>query len=244
MEVWLTKLEDHLQEHSPADTRKLLEDRQMTLAAASYQGGLLLSQGEQRKAHHDHFLRRLDLCQRLGIPTLLVSADFAGPVGPADLGRAVESLRSAARWAAGFDVRLALEFHGRAAFCSSLDTAVALVAQCGEPNVGVNLDVFHYYTGPSKFEDLALLRPANLAFVQLCDLAGVPRELAGDSDRILPGEGDFQLGPIVRQLRALGYDGWVSLELLNPTLWQARPSSVAELGFRALERLLHDPPAQ
>ncbi len=28
MEVWLTKLETHLEKHSPAQTRKLLEDRQ------------------------------------------------------------------------------------------------------------------------------------------------------------------------------------------------------------------------
>ena len=80
LEVWLTKLETHLETHSAADTRKLLEDHQMTLAAASYQGGLLLSQGEQRKAHYDHFKRRLDLCQAFGIPTLLVVADFVGKV--------------------------------------------------------------------------------------------------------------------------------------------------------------------
>ena len=55
MEVWLTKLENHLDKHSVADTQKLLRDRGMTLAAAAYQGGLLLSQGEQRKAHYDHF---------------------------------------------------------------------------------------------------------------------------------------------------------------------------------------------
>ena len=43
-EVWLTKLETHLESHGPADTKKLLQDHQMTLAAAAYQGGLLLSQ--------------------------------------------------------------------------------------------------------------------------------------------------------------------------------------------------------
>ena len=131
----------------------------MTLAAASYQGGLLLSQGEQRKAHYDHFKRRLDLCQTFGIPTLLVVADFVGKVDATALERAVVSLKQAAQWAAAFDVRLALEFRGSATFCSSLDTALSLVAACGEPNVGVNLDVFHYYTGPSKFDDLALLTP-------------------------------------------------------------------------------------
>lgn len=238
MEVWLTKLETHLETHSLADTRKLIEDKQMTLAAASYQGGLLLSQGEQRKAHYDHFRRRLDLCQRFGIPTLLVAADFVERVTQTDLERAVVSLAQAAQWAAGFDVRLALEFRGNATFCSSLDTALALAAQCGEPNVGVNFDVFHYYTGRSKFEDLGLLTPANLAFVQLSDLAGTPRELASDSDRILPGEGDFQLEPILRRFRELGYDGWVSLELMNPVLWRTKATQVAELGVAALRRLL------
>jgi sugar phosphate isomerase/epimerase len=115
---------------------------------------------------------------------------------------------------------------------------VALVAQCGEPNVGVNLDVFHYYTGPSKFEDLGLLTPANLAFVQVCDVAGVPRELATDSDRILPGDGEFHLAPIVQHLRQVGYTGYVSLELMNPTLWKIKPAQVAELGMSALRRLL------
>ncbi len=238
MEVWLTKLETHLETKSVADTRRLLDERQMTLAAAAYQGGLLLSQGDQRKAHFDHFKRRLDLCQSFGIPTLLVVADFVDRISETDLRRAVVSLTEAARWAAGFDVRLALEFRGSAAFCTSLDTALSLVAACGEPNVGVCLDVFHYYTGPSKFDDLALLTKENLAFVQVCDLAGVPRELATDGDRIFPGEGDFNLEPIIRHLRSIGYDGWVSLELLNPTLWQGKVAQVAELGLGAVQRLL------
>ena len=112
------------------------------------------------------------------------------------------------------------------------------MARCGEPNVGVNFDVFHYYTGPSKFEDLERLTADNLAYVQLSDLAGVPRELATEADRILPGEGDFRLGPILDRLRTIGYGGWVSLELMNPTLWQMKPARVAEIGITALRRLL------
>jgi len=238
MEVWLTKLETHLEKQSASDTRKLLQDRQMTLAAAAYQGGLLLSQGEQRQAHYDHFKRRLDLCQAFGIPTLLLVADFVESIDATSLQRAMVSLKQAAQWAAGFHVRLGLEFRGHSTFCSSLDTALSLVSACGEPNVGVVLDVFHYYTGPSKFDDLALLTRDSLAHVQVCDVAGIPRELATDSDRIFPGEGDFRLEPILQRLQAIGYDGWVSLELMNPTLWQGKCSSVAELGLAAVQRLL------
>ena len=234
LEVWLTKLEQHLEQHSVADTRRLLDQRGMTLAAAAYQGGLLLSQGEQRKAHYDDFRKRLDLCQQFGIKTLLVAADFTAKIDQTDLSRALVSLKQAAQWAAGFEVTLALEFRGQNTFCASLDTALALVTECGEPNVGVNLDVFHYYTGPSKFEDFAHLSVDRLAHLQLADLAGVARELATDADRVLPGDGDFQLAAILDVLRQLGYDGWISLELFNPTLWRANPQQVAEIAFTSL----------
>ena len=236
VEVWLTKLETHLEAHALDDTRQLLGSRGLVPAAASYQGGLLLSQGEQRQTHFDHFRRRLELCQAFGIGTLLLVADFAQRPDALALERAVVSLKQAAQWAAGFGVHLALEFRGADTFCNCLDTALTLVEHCAEPNVGVNLDVFHYYKGPSKPEDLDRLTPQNLAFVQLCDVAGVPRELMTDADRVMPGEGDFRLAPLVERLGAIGYDGWVSLELLNPVLWRMKASQVAELGLMALRR--------
>lgn len=240
VEVWLTKLEQHLDAVSVTDTCKALADRGLTLPAAAYQGGLLLSQGEQRKVHFDHFRRRLELCQAFGVRTLVLAADFAQKPDPQGLGRAVVSLTQAGRWAAAYGVRLALEFRGTDAFCSCLDTAVSLTEQAREPNVGVCLDVFHYYKGPSKPEDLGRLTAANLFHVQVCDVAGVPRELMTDSDRVMPGDGDFRFGPVVRRLREINYDGAVALELMNPELWRANPKQVLELGLTALERLLAD----
>jgi 2-keto-myo-inositol isomerase len=237
-ELWLTKLEKHLESSSIESTRKLLHDHNLAPAAAAYQGGLLLSQGEQRRAHFDHFRRRLELCQAIGIPTMLVVADFAHRPDATALQRAVVSLAQAAQWAAGFNVRLALEFRGSDAFCTSLDTALGLVAQCGEPNVGVCFDLFHYYKGPSKPEDLVGLTRQTLAHVQFSDVAGVPRELMTDADRVLPGDGDFHFGPVVERLKAIEYDGYVSLEVTNPVLWEMKLTQVAELGLVALRRVV------
>jgi 4-hydroxyphenylpyruvate dioxygenase len=237
VEVWLTKLERHLEDHSAGDTRKLLADTGVSVPAGSYHGGLLLSQGEARTAALDHFKRRLDLCQTFGIRTLVVAADHAKP-DTGSLARAVTSLAEAGRWAAGFGVNLALEFRGANAVCTSLDTAVAVVAQCGEPNVGVCLDVFHYHQGPSKPEDLALLTADNLFHVQVCDVAGIPRELMTDSDRVLPGEGDFHLTAILQRLKEIGYVGAVSVEVMNPVLWKAKPSQLGELALASVQRLI------
>ena len=238
VEVWLTKLEQHLETTSTDETTRLLADSGVALAAAAYQGGLLLSQGEQRQAHFEHFKKRLDLCQRFGIPTVILVADFsAAPSKHDDVGRAMKSLVEAARWAAGYGVRLALEFRGTDSFCNCLDTAITLVEQCGEPNLGVCLDAFHFYKGPSKAEDLERLTLANLAHVQVCDVAGMPREWMTDSDRVMPGDGDFRLDPILARLRELGYAGSVSLELMNPMLWAVSPVQVVETAKRAMERL-------
>src|SRR5262245_3230075 len=132
MEVWLTKLETHLEKHSAEETHQLLRDRRMTLAAAAYQGGLLLSQGDERRTHADHFQRRLALCQEFGIGTLLVVADFMDDVDLIGMQRAQVSLKQAAQLAGTFGVRLALEFRAKNAWCASLDTALALIAACDE----------------------------------------------------------------------------------------------------------------
>ncbi len=238
LEVWLTKLENFLQRNSLDATRRLIEEHGVRLAAAAVQGGILLTQGEARRESFALLERRLELCHSLEIETLVVAADFADEVSSTDYERAVVSLKQAALLAAPRGVRLALEFHGRARFCNNLSTAAALVEHAGEPNAGICFDVFHYYTGPSKFEDLALLSRDNLFHVQLSDLAGIPRELATDSDRVLPGDGDFALPPILDYLRSIGYAGFVSVELMNPNLWRLDPVQVSEVAITALRKLL------
>jgi sugar phosphate isomerase/epimerase len=242
VEIWLTKLETYLQSHSVVEAKSLLVEYALQPVAAASQGGLLLSQGLEREAHWNLFRSRLELLQELEVPTLIVAADFVTDLVPEDYGRAARSLVEACKLAKGSGVRLALEFQKGSKFCSSLDTTLALIAQSGAENLGVCLDLFHYYTGPSKFEDLGYLSTENLAWVQACDLSSVPRELAGDGDRIFPGEGDFQLEPILDHLAAIGYEGYVSLEVLNPQIWAIAAERVADAGRQALERLLRPHP--
>lgn len=238
VELWLTKLELFLESHPLDEVRTRLRDLGLRAEAASFQGGLLLSSGEERNVHWNHFQSRLALLGELEIGTLVMVPDFnREPMGD-DLPRAVASLAEAADLARRHHVRLALEFSRSAHFCASLDTAAALVAQVGSENLGVCLDLFHYYCGPSKFEDLGFLSPSSLAWVQLCDLAGTPRELAGDADRVLPGDGDFQIAPILDSLAAIGYTGAVSVEVLNPRLWAISADRVAQVALQALSRTL------
>ena len=200
VELWLTKLETYLETHTVAEARALLDGDGLEPAAAASQGGLLLSRGAEREAHWDHFRRRLAILHELGVPTLVVAADFNRDLVPDDYPRAAAALAEAAE---------AARAGGRP-------------AGAGVPEVGAVLRQPRHDARPDPPERRrgrgGLPRPVPLLHraeqvrgPRLPDAReprlgpalrprGHPRELAGDGDRILPGEGDFQIGPILDQL--------------------------------------------
>jgi sugar phosphate isomerase/epimerase len=169
---------------------------------------------------------------------LVVAGDVFGPLGPEDLSRLSMSLSEAAKRAADAGVRLALEFDARASFPNNLQSAVAVVEDVGHPALGICLDWFQFAVGPSKPLDLGLLSVKTLAHVQLSDIADVPREMASDTDRILPGEGSSPPDDLVRLLTSIGYSGAVAIELHNPQLWRVPPRQFGEIAMTALRRVL------
>ncbi|NDC54601.1 MAG: sugar phosphate isomerase/epimerase [Planctomycetia bacterium] len=238
VDLWLGQADAFLEAHDVATLRERFLRHGIAPVAASFQGGLLTSQGDARREHWRTFEGRLALCGDLGIPVLVVAGDAFGPLATQDLGRLSASLVEAAKRAADAGVRLALEFDARASFPDNLQSAVALVEDVGSPSLGVCLDWFHYTVGPSKPLDLWLLSRDNLAHVQLSDIADVPREMAGDTDRILPGEGSSPPDDLVRRLAEIGYPGAVAVELHNPALWRVPPRQFGEVAVTALRKLL------
>src|SRR3569832_1977477 len=85
VEVWLTKLENFLDDHTPQEILAQAAERNLKFAAAAFQGGLLAAQGEARKAAWEQFERRLAVCQALAIPTLVVTPDYLGPFQHVDI---------------------------------------------------------------------------------------------------------------------------------------------------------------
>jgi 2-keto-myo-inositol isomerase len=238
VDLWLGHAETYLESHGPGELKELFEARGIMAVAASFQGGLLTSQGDARREHWSHFESRLGLLRELAIPVLVVAGDAFGPLTPQDLARLSVSLSEAAARAADAGVRLALEFDARASFPNNLQSAVALVEDVGRPNLGICLDWFHFSVGPSKPLDLHLLSRETLAHVQLSDTADVPREMATDADRILPGEGSSPPDELVQRLVEIGYAGAVSVELHNPRLWRVPPRQFGEIAMTSLRTLL------
>ena len=210
----------------------------MTAPVASLQGGLLDSQYTAHRDQWDQFRHRLQVCRDLGIATLVVACDINRPITRQHFDRVLASLGQIAQEAESARVRVAVEFQAQSTLGNNLQTMTAMMDHIGSPALGICLDVFHYYVGPSQPEDLCCLTVDNLFHTQFCDLADVPREFATDSDRILPGDGDIPFDPILTRLRELCYGGLVAVEVMNPQLWQVPPREFGEIAITALRKVL------
>jgi 2-keto-myo-inositol isomerase len=89
------------------------------------------------------------------------------------------------------------------------------------------LDCYHFWSGLSKFEDLDLLRPGELAHVHFQDVPDMPRELLDTTTRIIPGDGIAPLRRILHKLSEKGYAGPLSVELFLPEFQKADPYETA-----------------
>ena len=230
VELWLDKLKPFLEKHTLKDARKLLADRGIKAIGACYQGGLMLTRDKQRQEVLAEFRTKLETCEALGVPVLVVPSDFpAGSVTRDDYDRAADGLREAADIAGRHKVALAIEFIKGGKLVGSLRTALALARKTEKKNVGVLLDTFHLYAGASKVEHILEMKKSELLLVHINDLAPGYIEIATDKDRVLPGEGVLPLKEMLNTLSRIGYDGYCSVELFNEELWRQDTQEAARL---------------
>lgn len=245
IELWFTAVEEFLRGKSLAEIHRILAEHGVRVAAISAHGGLFRREEDASRLAWELFETRLRLAAELNAPIVVVLAD----VTPSDLPSttdpvpwALEKLDRFATAAAAVGVQVALEFQARSALISNLGTAREFVEALGHPALGVCLDICQFHAGASQDADWGIDHRFLPLHVQIADWGGVPRELATDADRILPGEGDIPMSLWLEILRRRQYAGAISLELMNPIFWSLPPIQVTTAGFGALQSVLANVP--
>jgi 2-keto-myo-inositol isomerase len=171
----------------------------------------------------------------ISVPSVLPAAGLPEPEITA---RTVAALRQMAVVAAPFGVRVGFEFLGFPT-CSvnTLAAARRIVDDVGDANVGVVIDVFHFYAGGSRLEDLDGLHADRLFIVHLDDAEPGDPAALGDAHRLWPGDGVIPLRPLLERIERLGYRNAYSLELFRPEYWAMDPLVVARTGLEKMRRL-------
>lgn len=240
VEVWLhEKMEQYIAAHSAATVRRMLDDHGLGVVGVCFHFGVMLSTGAERQSNLEQFQSKLETCNTLGSPVLVVPTDFPeGEVAAADYEKAAEGLAEAADMAAAHEVNLAVEFIKGAKLIGTLRQALELVRTCGRDNVGVLLDTFHLCMGDSEVDDLDNVRDGDILLVHVNDVPALEcdKSKIEDSDRVLPGNGVLPLEDIIARLQAKGYEGYYSLELFNEQLWKKDAVSIARTSYEHLLR--------
>lgn len=162
------------------------------------------------------------------------------PAGePGWLNGAPERFRQVCQVAAGYGVRIALEFPGIAPEVKDLRSARDLVSAAACPNGGLVIDTFHFFLGGSKIEDFQDVAPEEIFLVHVSDAMNLPMEKlrTPHDNRTFPGDGIIDLAPIFKQLDRLRYTGAISLEIWNGELQQANPAEVVRKGWESLQKM-------
>ena len=106
-------------EHSIEEARRLFDEHGVSTPVASFQAGLLTSQGEKRQLSWDLFRQRLAMCRELGVGTIVVvAADIQAPLDAGRFGSChMHRFRNWRAWRVKLEMRAALEFQGVVCLC-------------------------------------------------------------------------------------------------------------------------------
>jgi sugar phosphate isomerase/epimerase len=154
-----------------------------------------------------------------------VLAVFLGEVTPA----LKETVARSAEIISGAGARLGVEFSPLGPVATIPD-ALEIVDAAGPDRAGVVVDSWHLLHGPNPWEELTQLPLDRIAYVQFTDGFGEISMEETMSRRALPGEGELELERFVGTLRERGWEGVVSVEVLNRDL---REMPVGESAARA-----------
>jgi sugar phosphate isomerase/epimerase len=160
----------------------------------------------------------------------------------------VDGLATLAGEAERLGLRIALEPYQRIGgeqwtIVSSIPEAVELIRDAGDaPALGLQFDVWHLWNTPTLADDVAR-HAGRFAGVHVCDYRTPTR---GWADRALPGDGEADVGSILRLLDDAGWDGLYDVELFSDdgtfgaayddSLWAQPPTDVLRRVREAFDR--------
>ncbi|MEM9346600.1 MAG: sugar phosphate isomerase/epimerase family protein [Planctomycetota bacterium] len=119
--------------------------------------------------------------------------------------------------------------------------AAAIAIDADHPEAKIIPDIFHMLIGDSGFNGLKHLNGDFMAIFQFND---APKDMVvadmKDKDRVYPGDGILPLPDILRDLKATGYTGCISLELYNPNYWEQNHLGVAKTGLEKTLKVIEE----
>lgn len=226
VELTDTMLEDFLKTESLAAAKSVLGDLGLTpVSSASVLPDVWIP-GPARAASLETWKRRCEQFSTIGLQKIYCPSVTNRRVTADDFKATPDCIRETGEIAKQFNLTAMIEFARTSTHLSTLASSLKMIREANHPNVRPMLDFFHFWSGMSKFEDLDMIRPGEIAHVHFQDILDTPRELMDNNGRVIPGDGSAPVVAILKKLAEKQYTGALSVELFLMELTQGDPFEV------------------
>jgi len=218
--------------------RSLLDD----LGLVPVSGATLLQDiwlpGPARAASLETWRRRCAEYAELGLPRIYAPSITTRPVTADDLAATPACIREVGDIASSSGLTAMIEFTRTSTHLSTLAATLLMIRRAAHPGVRPMLDLFHFWSGASRMEELDLLLPGELAHVHFQDTADEPADQITYGSRRIPGDGVAPLVELLRKLDEKDYTGALSVELIQGAVVRTDPFEAASEIRQKSERVM------
>jgi sugar phosphate isomerase/epimerase len=239
-EPWVRELDQYVKDGgSLKDLAKRIRDRGLRVESAIGFFEWVVDDDGKRMKGLEEARRSMDLVQQLGGKR--IAAPPVGATNQADLNlhRAAERYRALLEVGDSIGVIPQVEVWGFSKSLGRLGDTALVALESGHPKACLLADVYHLHKGGSGFQTLKLLGAAALQHFHMNDYPATPgRAEITDAHRLYPGDGVAPLTTMLRDMRALGFRGMLSLELFNRDYWKQDALLVARTGLEKMQAVV------
>jgi sugar phosphate isomerase/epimerase len=236
IEFWIGDLKEFVEKGgSLGSLKKKLSDSHVFAANAIGFAPWMPDDEEVRKAGLKQMREEMEMTAELGCTR--IAAPAAGVKTTPDLFKVGERYRDLLALGRETGVTPQLEFWGSSVFFH-IGQALMAVAVSNDAAARILPDVYHLFRGNSGFECLKMIDGRMIEIIHMNDYPGnIAREKMEDKDRVFPGDGIAPLKQILTDLKNMGGEKILSLELFNRELWKQDPQQVAVTGLAKMKKL-------
>lgn len=248
IEIRLDMLKEYLKTHSLKDLAGFFHNSRLRPHAvnAVYLYPEFLSEQdepEKQKALMEEFLLGCEACQAIGSHYLIIVPFLQrDPNGGPYRGKQEETYEASVRilkklseQAQAYEVNLCFEIVGfDRSSVRTIQEADRIVRAVDRENVGFVLDSYNLYLnrGNNDFSEIQKIQPEKIFAAHLMSGDDVPAEERGQDKRCFCGQGVVDTDGFLKELKACGYNGMVSVETFRPEYWQKSPEWVIDQAYR------------
>lgn len=236
IELWHDDIDTYLAGGGTlADIRKALADYGLSVPTTIYLKGWFETVGEEHRRALEECKRRMHQSAEIGAHHVIAGP----PAGKADHDQGARNYHELLEIGRQIGVKPAMEYLGFVEDINTIEAGAEIVNKSAHPDASIVHDPFHIFRGGGSFESLTRLPGDRIAVCHFNDAPShPPRAQQHDKDRVLPGDGHLDLRRLLKLLRQVGYDRWLSLELFREDLWAQDPRTVAQHGLKKMQAVV------